>query len=48
MDGRVRLRRINEVRLAESISITSNWRITFRFEAGDVFDVFNVDLVDYH
>ena len=28
-----------------SISITRNWRITFRFEAGDVFDV---DLVDYH
>ena len=28
-----------------SISITSNWRITFRFEAGDVYDV---DLVDYH
>ena len=28
-----------------SISITGNWRITFRFEAGDVHDV---DLVDYH
>ena len=28
-----------------SISITGNWRITFRFEAGDVYDV---DLVDYH
>ena len=28
-----------------SISITGNWRITFRLEAGDVYDV---DLVDYH
>ena len=28
-----------------SISITGNWRIAFRFEAGDVYDV---DLVDYH
>lgn len=28
-----------------SISITGNWRITFRFEDGDVYDV---DLVDYH
>ena len=28
-----------------SISITGNWRITFGFEAGDVYDV---DLVDYH
>ena len=28
-----------------SISITGNWRVTFRFEAGDVYDV---DLVDYH
>lgn len=28
-----------------SISITGNWRIIFRFEAGDVHDV---DLVDYH
>ena len=27
------------------ISISGNWRITFRFEAGDVF---NVDLVAYH
>lgn len=28
-----------------SISISGNWRITFRFEDGDVCDV---DLVDYH
>ncbi len=28
-----------------SISISGNWRITFRFEAGDAYDV---DLVDYH
>lgn len=28
-----------------SISISGNWRITFRFEAGDACDV---DLVDYH
>ncbi len=28
-----------------SISISGNWRITFRLEAGDVYDV---DLVDYH
>ncbi|MCY3561416.1 MAG: type II toxin-antitoxin system RelE/ParE family toxin [bacterium] len=28
-----------------SISISSNWRITFRVEDGDVYEV---DLVDYH
>lgn len=28
-----------------SIYISGNWRITFRFEDGDVYDV---DLVDYH
>lgn len=28
-----------------SISISANWRIIFRFEEGDVFEV---DLVDYH
>lgn len=28
-----------------SISITGNWRITFRFIDGDAYDV---DLVDYH
>ncbi|MXW46048.1 MAG: peptidase [Gammaproteobacteria bacterium] len=28
-----------------SIAISRNWRITFRVEQGDVYDV---DLVDYH
>ena len=28
-----------------SVNISGNWRITFRFEDGDAF---NVDLVDYH
>ena len=28
-----------------SVNISGNWRITFRFEDGDAFDV---DLVDYH
>jgi toxin HigB-1 len=28
-----------------SVSISGNWRIVFRLENGDVFDV---DLVDYH
>ena len=28
-----------------SITISGNWRIIFRFEEGDVYDV---DLVDYH
>ena len=28
-----------------NISISGNWRITFRFEGVDVYDV---DLVDYH
>ena len=28
-----------------SMSISGNWRITFRFEGGDAYDV---DLVDYH
>lgn len=28
-----------------SISISANWRIVFRFEDGDVYDV---DLIDYH
>jgi toxin HigB-1 len=28
-----------------SVSITGNWRLIFRFEAGDAYDL---DLVDYH
>ncbi len=28
-----------------SLSISSNWRVIFRFEDGDVYDV---DLIDYH
>ena len=28
-----------------SMSISGNWRITFRLESGDAYDV---DLVDYH
>jgi toxin HigB-1 len=28
-----------------SVTITRNWRLIFRFEHGDAFDV---DLVDYH
>ena len=28
-----------------SISVSGNWRIVFRFDEGDVYDV---DLVDYH
>ncbi len=28
-----------------SIAITGNWRLIFRFETGDAFDV---DLIDYH
>jgi toxin HigB-1 len=28
-----------------SVTITGNWRIVFRFEKGDAFDV---DLIDYH
>lgn len=28
-----------------SISVSANWRIVFRFEEGDAYDV---DLVDYH
>ena len=28
-----------------SISVSGNWRVTFRFDNGDVYDV---NLVDYH
>ena len=28
-----------------SVSVSGNWRVIFRFEDGDAFDV---DLIDYH
>jgi proteic killer suppression protein len=28
-----------------SVTVSGNWRISFRFEDGDAFDV---DLMDYH
>ena len=28
-----------------SVTVNANWRIVFRFEAGDCYDV---DLIDYH
>jgi proteic killer suppression protein len=28
-----------------SVSVSGNWRLVFRFEGGDAFDI---DLVDYH
>lgn len=34
-----------DMRGKHSIRVTGNWRITFRFQNGDVFDV---DLEDYH
>jgi len=34
-----------ELRGLWSVTISGNWRITFRFEDGDAFEV---DLVDYH
>lgn len=41
-----RLHRLSGNRQGEwSITLRSNWRITFRFENGEVLDV---DLVDYH
>ena len=33
------------IRTLRSVNISGSWRIVFRFEDGDVFDV---DLVDYH
>ena len=29
----------------QAVTVSGNWRIVFRFEEGDVFDV---DLLDYH
>lgn len=34
-----------DLKLFWSVSISGNWRIVFRFDDGDVYDV---DLVDYH
>jgi proteic killer suppression protein len=34
-----------DLRRTWSVTISGNWRITFRFEDGDAFEV---DLVDYH
>lgn len=34
-----------DLRGKHSIRVTGNWRITFRFQNGDIFDV---DLEDYH
>jgi proteic killer suppression protein len=31
-----------------AMSVSGNWRLTFRFEHGDQGDVFNVDFEDYH
>ena len=28
-----------------AVDVSGNWRITFRYDGGDVFDV---DLIDYH
>lgn len=28
-----------------SVTVSGNWRVVFRFEGGDVFDI---DFVDYH
>ena len=41
-----RLHRLKgDLKDAWSISISGNWRVIFRFDNGDAFDV---DLVDYH
>ena len=34
-----------ELKGMRSVTISGNWRIIFRFESGDAYDV---DLVDYH
>ena len=31
-----------------AMSVSGNWRLTFRFEHGDQGDVFDVDFEDYH
>ena len=41
-----RLHRLKgELRGLWSVTVSGNWRVTFRIEAGNVFDV---DLTDYH
>ena len=34
-----------EMKGKHSIRVTGNWRLTFRFQDGDIFDI---DLEDYH
>jgi proteic killer suppression protein len=31
-----------------AVSVSGNWRLTFRFERGDEGDVLDVDFEDYH
>lgn len=31
-----------------AVSVSGNWRLTFRFEHGDTGDVLDVDFEDYH
>jgi toxin HigB-1 len=31
-----------------AMTVSGNWRLTFRFERGDVGDVLDVDFEDYH
>jgi proteic killer suppression protein len=31
-----------------SMSVSGNWRLTFRFEHGEVGDILDVDFEDYH
>jgi toxin HigB-1 len=31
-----------------AISVSGNWRLTFRFEDGDEGDILDVDFEDYH
>ena len=41
-----RLHRLTEnLKGCHTVDVSGNWRITFRFEEGNVFDA---DLIDYH
>jgi proteic killer suppression protein len=31
-----------------AVSVSGNWRLTFRFERGDEGDILDVDFEDYH